>query len=148
MNRACSSVVIGVVVSALAACVGGPGPLPGEEQGQDQGSSVDDGAPPRATPSGGEGSVGEGGDSVGSSTISASDFDRSCAADADCLAVYEGSLCGCACPNAAIAAKDASEYASRAEDARKSCSSNETCVADCRAVSAKCSSGTCALEDK
>ena len=143
-------VVTGLFVSALVACVGGPGPLPGQQTDQErQGGS---GQEP-AQPSESSGSPGEqpspGTVTGGSVTISASEFDRSCEEDGDCVAVFEGNVCeSCTCPNTAIAMKDAQTYASKAAEAIKSCSGkrDEEC-AGCASTSVKCSAEkTCTIQ--
>ncbi len=46
-------------------------------------------------------------------TIEASSYDRTCAADSDCIIVYQGSLCSeCLCGNAAISQSAQSAYES------------------------------------
>jgi hypothetical protein len=49
----------------------------------------------------------------GSCTISASNYDQSCAQDTDCIAAFSGSFCGghaCACENSAINASAQAQY--------------------------------------
>ncbi|MFI5299156.1 MAG: hypothetical protein ACHREM_13755 [Polyangiales bacterium] len=49
----------------------------------------------------------------GKGSISASHYDQACAANADCVPVYEGSACGaCFCPNAAINQSALAQYRS------------------------------------
>jgi hypothetical protein len=46
-----------------------------------------------------------------STHLDATHYDQSCSTAADCVAVFNGDVCSvCACPNAAINAKDKSRY--------------------------------------
>lgn len=83
-------------------------------------------------------------------SISASDYDRSCSADADCVAIYEGSIgcCGVvACPNAAINAADSERYMSDVASRTETCSPAPPCVApiDCPTIHPVCSNQVCEL---
>lgn len=80
----------------------------------------------------------------GNTTVSLTDYNTSCTADADCMAVTVGSVCGCSCGNAAINRTDAVRYHSDHTAARSHCSGPE-CLADCAAPKLSCSSGTCKL---
>lgn len=75
-------------------------------------------------------------------TIEASHYDQSCATDADCTAVFEGSLCGhCLCANAAISQAALSSYQSDLQAAGPPVN-----VCACKMIPAPvCKSGTCAL---
>lgn len=112
-----------VVVTVLAACVGGPGPLP--DQGPDQasqGGGIQSASGGSGQPSGSK-SAGGGTATSTSQTIKASEFERSCTADSDCVTVYEGLVCGaCQCPNAAIAKKDQVKYSSELAKRSAGCS--------------------------
>lgn len=55
--------------------------------------------------------VDDGGAPPCSGAIDASDYDQSCTTDADCVAVYTGSVCGgCFCPNGAVGSKGFAAY--------------------------------------
>lgn len=122
----------------LAACTGGPGDLPGTDGGSGgQGGS-----------SSGSSGGSSGGSSSGSSgtnaQIRASDFDQSCTAATDCVAVFEGQICSpCGCPNAAIAKKDLQEYASTR--AAANCPQTDIACDACAAPAVDCAAGKCAI---
>jgi hypothetical protein len=83
--------------------------------------------------------------------VAASEFQRSCAVDSDCLPIYEGDLhcCGPDCPNAAINQVDESAYWSAVAKRTPTCSPSPPCApitsASCGAR-AICSNGMCAFE--
>lgn len=153
MQRAHFGVGAAIVLSALVACVGGPGPLPGETDGEGSGGGRGDSRPPTTDPAGPREPNRPGDDQGGASNpprISASEFETSCTSDEECVAVYEGSVCPteCACPNTAISVQSASDYAKELTELAKTwCSDlgDVDCV-DCPSVTAKCVSGTCRLE--
>lgn len=131
------------VFALLAACVGGPGPLPdqvGDQGGQGRGSSGDPGsdsddgndAPPPAAPV----------------MVSASSFDRSCEEDDDCVGVFEGLACtACQCPNAAINKKDRGKHTSELSKGAKDCERTDLACGECAARPVTCdtTTKTCAL---
>ena len=84
-------------------------------------------------------------------SISASEFERGCSVDSDCVAVYEGTLRCCpvgACPNAAINQSRYAAYTSTAASRTPSCT-NVPClqlVVICRSA-AVCASRTCMFEN-
>ncbi|MBX3224526.1 MAG: hypothetical protein KF795_28690 [Labilithrix sp.] len=132
----------------LAACVGGPGPLP--DQGSDSagqrsgasddpssgsGSSKDDGKPTTTTPK-------------VPVVVSIATFDATCTQDKDCVAVFQGSSCqACKCPNAAINKKDQKKYESELEKASKDCPVPDIACGTCETQSVGCDPDTnrCAL---
>jgi hypothetical protein len=131
------------LVSAIVACVGGPGPLPnGDDTNPDVERSAGSGTGSKSG-SGQGGGAGTGG-STGSGTatptptgttlppstppnntksISASEFNRSCSVDSDCVLVYQGQVCNqCQCATSgtggSIAKTDQSKYNSTLSDRR------------------------------
>ncbi len=128
MRRARVAVGTGSFVALLAvACVGGPGQLPdqGIDQASQGGGVVAD---PSGSPTGDETSSGtnNGGNKPPPGKppviLRAGDYDQDCEVDTDCVAIFEGNACtSCACPNAAIASKDASKYSGDRTDAAKDC---------------------------
>lgn len=134
------------IFAFLAACVGGPGPLPdqgGDQGGQGRGSS---GGP----------SSGDDSDDGDVSTapppapvmVSASSFDRSCEEDDDCVGVFEGFACtSCQCPNAAINKKDRGKHTSELSKGAKDCEQTDIACGECAARPATCdaTTKTCAL---
>jgi hypothetical protein len=132
-NRARRAIAIGTALVALAAAAcGGSTSSPGSSSGT----------------SGGNGGGGAGGgDGGGHATIAASDFDRSCATDADCRIVTEGDVCAlCSCPNAAIAKSAAEEYSAKRQELAATCGPRPAigCAADCASIDTWCEDGTCA----
>lgn len=78
-----------------------------------------------------------------SDVILATDFDQSCAADADCVTVLVGDICECGCEDGAINKRDLEKY--REERGDISCSvSCEFCPESKPAV---CKSGVCAVAE-
>jgi hypothetical protein len=136
----------GCVFAAVAACVGGPGPLP--EQGGEQPSQ---GGGIQGAGTAGQGTASKSGGTAESSTktIKASEFDRSCTADGDCVAVFEGLVCTqCKCPNAAIAKKDQAKLGSALVDRSAGCpATDDVECAPCPPASVRCDPDTkqCAL---
>ena len=74
-------------------------------------------------------------------TISADDYDRTCAADADCVVIFTGDVCGCGCNTGGINKKDLDK--SEADRKAVTCVSRPVCGA-CQGTVAVCSSGKCA----
>jgi hypothetical protein len=72
----------------------------------------------------------------------AADYDQSCASNADCAAVYQGSLCTeCLCPTAAINQQALSAYSNAIEAAGPPVG-----VCNCPAFPPPvCQAGTCVL---
>jgi hypothetical protein len=84
----------------------------------------------------------------GGHSIDASKFSRACAADTDCVAVYQGTLgcCGGDCPNTAIAASSYDAYEAALQMAIPRCNPAPPCAAPvgvCGDRSALCVGGTC-----
>ncbi|NUQ74657.1 MAG: hypothetical protein HUU21_13970 [Polyangiaceae bacterium] len=77
-----------------------------------------------------------------SDEILATDFDQTCAADADCATVFVGDICDCGCEVGAISKQAVPEYSERRADIRCSTSCGE-CPDPKPAV---CKSGVCAVE--
>jgi hypothetical protein len=77
--------------------------------------------------------------------LTASDYARTCQEVADCIAVYEGPLgcCGGSCPNAAISAAAANDYARDVNRRSPQCSQ----VIPCPPVSPVCPGGRIACQD-
>ena len=126
MRRARIAFGTGCFVALLAACVGGPGPLP--DQGTDQAGQ---GGGVVGDTSAGEGSSGSSKGSTdpevvtppGAPTqISVATFDTTCSEDSDCVAVFQGAVCdACRCPNAAINGRDLEKYSKDLEKAGQDC---------------------------
>ena len=78
-------------------------------------------------------------------SISASEFQQSCAVDSDCVAVYQGTLtcCGGSCPNAAVNQVGYSAYASAVASRTPMCNPEPPCAALSCLAGAICSNGTC-----
>jgi hypothetical protein len=78
-----------------------------------------------------------------------SDFDTSCAHDADCAIIFVGDSCGCICGgNAAINVDDLTAYNDEFEARRSHCQSKAVC--ECGGTldggpSAVCQQGRCAF---
>ena len=154
MRRARIALATGGFVALLAACVGGPGPLP--DQGIDQASQGGgiQGDPSSTTE---QTSSAGGNDNSGSKPeqtrppvmLRASDYDQDCEVDSDCVAVFEGEGCtACRCPNAAISTQDATKYATDVQNAAKDCPARgDVACASCQNVSPGCNPDTkkCAL---
>jgi hypothetical protein len=128
MRRAFIAIGIGCFALSFAACSGGSGEPPNRVPGQPaQSAGAEDaggGATGNSTtPDGGATVSDASADSaVTKTTLSASEFDQSCDIDSDCVPVYEGSVCAaCRCAEAAIATKDASQYAAELAERAKSC---------------------------
>ncbi len=128
------------ITSVLVACVGGPGQLPSDsEQNPDvekaaasgSGSSnKNSGSGSSSSTGSSQGSTGSGGAVVDASTIppvqqqtiAASEFDRSCDTDLDCVPIFQGTVCSpCQCPNGAIAASSQSDYQTKLKERSASC---------------------------
>ncbi|MEW5855131.1 MAG: hypothetical protein AB2A00_40520 [Myxococcota bacterium] len=78
--------------------------------------------------------------------LSATDYDRSCSADSDCVVIEEGDPCGCTCPNAAINGKDKARYDQDRAFVERMCNPlGPVCMADCIGGTAHCQSGSCAF---
>ena len=135
--------VIGSLVVLLAACVGGPGPLP--DQGSDQagqgGGTSDD-------TSGSEGSDGRGDSTddappAAPAVMTVTNYDTTCSEDSDCVAVYQGVVCqACLCPNAAVNRKDLENYSKDLEKAGTDCTRDDIECAPCAPQVAGCDAKT------
>ena len=77
-----------------------------------------------------------------SDEILATDFDQSCAVDADCAAVLVGDMCSCSCSSGAINKRDLAAYSER--QAERTCSIS--CAACPELEPAVCKAGTCSVE--
>lgn len=126
MRRALAGLFIGSFIGAIAACTGGPGPLPDGtgQPGQGGTSSGQDESTPAQSGSGGTAST-----STATGTtpppITTSGYDTTCSTTTDCAAVYEGSPCeACRCPNAAINTSDLTKYMTALSNAAGSCPSS------------------------
>jgi hypothetical protein len=78
----------------------------------------------------------------GSCSLEATNYDQSCKADSDCVAVFSGSFCGahtCACENAAINVSSESRYSA---DFNNEGAPRCPCPA---APAVACNQGTCGL---
>lgn len=135
----------GCLVTIVAACVGGPGPLP--DQGPDQSSQG--GGIQGASKSG---TTGTSMAAANAQTIEASAFDRSCTVDADCVGVFEGRACAaCKCPNAAIAKKDQQKFDSELTSRTAECPASEEAACEpCPTQNVGCDPDTkqCAMGKK
>lgn len=81
-----------------------------------------------------------------STAVWTKDFAKACAADGECVAVYEGNACsGCQCPNAAIAQSELKSYQRELGFAEGRCSNSPPCDADCTAVAVRCEGGECVV---
>lgn len=71
------------------------------------------------------------GSGTGEHAIDTSKYSRACVADADCVAVYQGTLtcCGGGCPNTAIAVTGYADYATAVASQTPVCSPAPPCVA-------------------
>jgi hypothetical protein len=88
-----------------------------------------------------------GGCSSETHSIEASEFQRSCSVDSDCVAIYEGTIgcCGLGCPNAAVNQVGYSAYETAVSTRTPTCSPRPPCNYSrpvCRGGVA-CSNGTC-----
>ena len=133
MTRAFLVILLAISGSIGVACTGG---------GDGSSSSGETGSSGVSSSSG---STGSSGSSSEKPTISLDGYDRSCVADDDCMAVYEGSVCGCGCANTAIAKKERAKLDAEIASLKKSCPSNEACAADCVLAEVHCNAGTCAF---
>ncbi len=77
-------------------------------------------------------------------TLSLADYDKSCSSEADCAAVFEGPVCGCACPNHAINVSELDRYNARQQELSQSCG-RPTVACSCAGGSTVCAGGTCDL---
>lgn len=78
---------------------------------------------------------------AGDTTIAPEGFERSCTANADCVVVTTGDVCGCTCGNDAINVADLPRYKSELDEKSQGCSGVDAC--DCVAVAAACVQGVC-----
>jgi hypothetical protein len=78
----------------------------------------------------------------GAPTLSAEDFNQSCAADADCTTILVGPRCDCTCIDAAINRADLPRYTEAW--ARTQCGGDKLC-SPCPPVQARCDAGRCAV---
>lgn len=128
MLRAFSAFVTGSLVAVLAACTGGPGPLPdGSSEGNTGGTDTTSGSatgdtatsPPSNTTSSTSSSSGS--SSGGSCSVSAAGLDTSCSTDSDCTLVFVGPISSCACSNFAINKNDLTKYQTQATQGAQGC---------------------------
>ena len=77
-----------------------------------------------------------------STTMSAQGYDATCSVDGDCVAVFEGDVCGCSCNTAALRRPAAAQYSKDSAEKAASCGSRLECVA-CPSSAVACLSGTC-----
>lgn len=75
-------------------------------------------------------------------TMSAQGYDATCSVDNDCVAVFEGDVCGCSCETAALRRPAAAQYSKDSAEKAKSCGSRLDCVA-CPSSTVACVAGTC-----
>jgi hypothetical protein len=81
-----------------------------------------------------------------STSTDVSQFDQTCVEDADCMAVTNGNLCGCACENSGINIAEADAWSDHYNEVFDNC--DPTLMPDCAAcppVEAYCDNGTCAI---
>jgi len=78
---------------------------------------------------------------AGNTTIAPEGSERTCTADADCVVVTTGDICGCDCGNDAINVSDLARYKSELEEKSARCPGTAAC--DCAAVAAACVQGAC-----
>ncbi len=79
-----------------------------------------------------------------STTISTADYNRSCAADADCVLISTGDVCACGCAQGAIAKSDLAKAQSDRESLSKGCRMGKSMCAPCvDAVMAVCVNSRC-----
>jgi hypothetical protein len=73
-------------------------------------------------------------------------YDRSCARDSDCVAVYVGELCkGCYCPNAAISAGALANHERDTAETKKYCGAAAPAVScvQCTVPTVRCVRSVC-----
>ena len=83
----------------------------------------------------------------GSSAIDPSSYDRTCSADAECVAVPSGDPCACTCDALALGQKDVERYLADLAEQRSACDQQQLalCGACNQAPAPVCKGGTCAL---
>jgi hypothetical protein len=75
-------------------------------------------------------------------------YDKTCAMDTDCVLVFIGNVCGCACTQEAIATGEASRYSAAQEEKRLTCTEDLACQPCPETEMAVCSQGMCAVVKK
>lgn len=71
-------------------------------------------------------------------------YDKTCAADADCVLVFTGNVCGCGCTQDAIATGEGSRYSAEREEKRTLCTEDLACQPCPDTQVAQCTTGMCA----
>ncbi len=132
----------GCLFGLLVACTGGPGPAGSATNKSGQNGVVE------RDPSGNDNEDDDRGGSSGSvppnnAQISVAGYDRSCNADEDCVAVFQGAVCTpCRCPSEPIAKKDQDKYNSDLETKRIGCPAATTSCQPCGAPQVGCNPAT------
>jgi hypothetical protein len=120
-------------LTALLGCGGSGGP-----------GDLGDGAATGTSGDGGSSTTTSGGDGGGAASIAAKDFDQTCTAATDCVAVLEGPACICACANAAISRSAQRAYQDQQSILNRECP-KRTCAPPCKAPDLACENGKCVL---
>lgn len=76
--------------------------------------------------------------------IHASDYDQSCTKDSDCVPFFDGDICPCACPNAAISKQDEARARADEQRAAERCTVKVACGA-CASDAVQCTNNQCAI---
>lgn len=78
-------------------------------------------------------------------TITTDGYDKTCAAATDCVLVFTGNVCGCACTQESIAATEGSRYSAAQEEKRMSCTDILACQPCPETQAAACTQGMCTV---
>ena len=78
-------------------------------------------------------------------TLAISNYQTSCTAPSDCIAVFIGNVCGCHCANAAISNADSARYQSEYHSAQQGCQQGLGCGVECVNTTVACTSNVCAI---
>jgi hypothetical protein len=86
-------------------------------------------------------------ESDGPASFDVSSYDKSCAANSDCVRVYSGDPCGCDCAVAAIASSEQARYQADADAYRtRTCPDGALVCGPCPpAPTVSCVDGQCAV---
>lgn len=135
--------LVGIGLAGMSACTGG-----GDATGSDASASGSSGASGSTSSGGSSGAGSSSGDSPHPIQSSA-DYDKTCAAPGDCVAVVEGDVCApCGCPTVAIRADARAKFDADRATLRKQCpppTAGVLCKA-CQSGIVDCVSGKCAYE--
>jgi len=81
-------------------------------------------------------------------TMTTEGYDKTCAASADCILVFTGNVCGCACTQEAIPTSEGSRYAAAQDEKRKACTDILSCQPCPDTEVAACTQGMCTVIPK